>query len=800
MLNNDNNNNNNSSGNNNDNIIAEIIVSNSSINVDKIFHYRIKNEMLDKVCIGKRVIVPFGASNRKIEAFVINIACKSVPNDLKYVNSIVDEQPFFNEKMVELIKWMRDRYLCTYYDAIKAIMPPGVGLKLQEWISLIDGLSHDDIKGKIKNSKLQQQIINIINKNGGSVEYSEIAKLIGGASIRQSINSLLSKKLINVFNRSFTQVKDKTVRMVSLAISNEEAEDYLLELSERASVQARVIEILLQNDSVSTVDIVAFSNGTYNTLNTLLRKGVVKYTEHIIERSVTTLKTPKETFAFKPTFEQNNVIDSVIKHLNAEKHTPILLRGVTGSGKTEVYLQIIARAIKMQKQAIVLVPEISLTPQMVERFAGRFGSRVAVFHSALSLGERYDQWKKIRASEVDVVVGARSAIFAPFNNLGIIIVDEEHENTYKSEISPRYHAREVALKRGINEEAIVLFSSATPSVESYYKAIIGRYKLVSMEKRYNNAELPKVSVVDMRTELANGNRSVFSAHLKNEIEHNIANKQQTILFINRRGHSTFVYCRSCGYVCTCPHCNISLTYHAYDNMLSCHYCGYRQRNVSACPNCSSKYIRYFGVGTQKVEQELKNIFPEASIIRMDVDTTGKKHSHERILNIFSEQQIDILIGTQMVSKGLDFPNVTLIGVLAADMSLNIDDYRSAERTFQLITQVSGRAGRGEIEGRAVIQTYEPENYTIRIAKDHDYLTFFNSEIKIRKQLGYPPFSIIISLYVSGPVEGDVIAKINSIVDSFKEKVNANEVLKAIVYDVLGPIPAPIKRIKNKFRW
>lgn len=780
--------------------IAEIIVNNRSIYVDKIFHYQIPNEMLSEVIIGKRVIVPFGSSNKRTEGFVIGLTGSSDAPDLKFINSIIDKEALFDEKMVPLVKWIRDEYICTYYDAIKAILPPGIGLKLQEWISINEGVTDSDIEKKTKNSELQKRVMEILSRGKEDIEYTELLSILGGGRVRQTVNSLLSKGLINISDKSYSQVKDKKIRMVSLDISTDEAEDFLCGLNGKARVQAKVIEMLMQNEAISATDIIAFTEGSYNTLNSLLKKGIIKYTDLVVERIVTTLRQPIKTDPFDPTDEQRDVINSINRHINTKKHVPILLRGLTGSGKTEVYLQTIDSVIKMKKQAIVLVPEISLTPQMVERFIGRFGARVAVLHSALSLGERYDQWKKIKDSEVDVVVGARSGVFAPFKNLGIIILDEEHETTYKSEISPRYNAREVALKRGENENAIVLLSSATPSIESYYKAVSGRYDLINMEKRYNNAPMPKVNIIDMRAELEHGNRSVFSNCLKSEIEYNIENNEQTILFINRRGHSTFVSCRSCGYVCTCPHCNISLIYHAFDNSLNCHYCGHRTRNVSVCPSCKSKYIKYFGTGTQKVEQELNKLFPNATVLRMDVDTTGKKHSHERILNTFSEQKINILIGTQMVSKGLDFPNVTLIGVLAADMSLNIDDFRSSERTFQLITQVSGRAGRGDIEGRAIIQTYQPDNYTLQLAKKHDYVTFYNNEIKIREQLDYPPFSKIISLLLAGPIERDVIDKINGIVDNIKEMVNVNMDLKPIIHEILGPVPAPIKRIKNKFRW
>lgn len=779
--------------------IAEVIINNPNRNVDKVFHYIIPEKKLDIIQIGMRVLVPFGHGNKKTEAFVINITRYSEMSKLKTILDVVDEAPLFDEKMLHLIKWMRRRYLCTYYEAIKAVLPPGIGLKLQEWVSVNQKLNKNQLEESVKNSTIQKDILKILQQHGGSMEISELAYLLNRTNIKKSLRSLQSKKVIQFSHKSFAAVKDKTIRVAFLDISQEEAEDYLEKIQKRAPVQAKIIEILLENEFVATSDLIMFSQGSYNALNALHHKGIIQYKEQVVMRDIMHLKDFNKTTAYEPTPEQENVLKLIEGQLYRSQPDTILLRGVTGSGKTEVFLQIIDKVIEMGKQAIVLVPEISLTPQMVERFVGRFGARVAVFHSGLSMGERYDQWKKIRSTEVDVVVGARSAVFAPFENLGIIILDEEHENSYKSELAPRYHAREVAIKRSENENALVLLSSATPSIESYYNAKNGQYRLTQMLKRYNNSPLPTVSVVDMREELGNGNKSIFSQRLKQEIEWNLKNKQQTILFLNRRGYSTFVSCRSCGLVLTCPNCNISLTYHIQSDILTCHYCGYKRRNVKICPKCSSQYIRYFGVGTQRVEQEIKRIFPDASVIRMDVDTTGKKFAHEKILNAFSNDNIDILLGTQMVSKGLDFPNVTLIGVLAADMSLNIDDYRSAERTFQLLTQVSGRAGRGNIQGRAIIQTYQPDHYAVQLAKKHDYVTFYENEIQIRKQLEYPPFCKIVTIFVTGEYETDVIRRINGVVSDLKKKMTENA-CTMFCHGILGPTPAPISRIKNKYRW
>ena len=779
--------------------IAEVIVNHPTRNVDKIFHYGIKEHQRSQIKVGTRILVPFGFGNKKTEAFVINLIERSDVDKLKNISDVVDELPLFDEKMVALIKWMRHRYLCTYYEAIKAIVPPGIGLKFEEWIVLNQQLDENIVEKHIRNSAVQQEIISLLKKHGIALKLQDVSTLLNRTNIRKSINALMSKNIISISHKSNRTTKDKTVRVAFLNIQESDTAEHIEKMAKKAPVQAKMLEILLQNEFVASSDLVMFSNGTYGALNALVDKGLVVYKEQVVTREISHLKKIEQTRAYQPTTEQKNVIQLIIDHAKSKVASVIMLHGVTGSGKTEVFLQVIEQVIASGEQAVVLVPEISLTPQMVERFVGRFGERVAVFHSGLSMGERYDQWKKIRDKEVDVVVGARSAIFAPFKKIGIIIIDEEHEYSYKSELAPRYHAREVAIWRANSENAVVVLSSATPSVESYYKAKKGEYVLVQMTKRYNALSLPAVNVVDMREELAQGNKSIFSVALKKEIANNLERKEQTILFLNRRGFSTFVSCRSCGLVINCPHCNISLTYHRDSQLLTCHYCGYKKREVKVCPTCKSPYIRYFGIGTQKVEHEMNQIFPQASVLRMDVDTTAKKFAHEKILATFKDQHIDILIGTQMVSKGLDFPSVTLIGVLAADMSLNIDDYRAAERTFQLLTQVSGRAGRGTRAGRAIVQTYQPDHHTIQLAKRHDYLTFYHQEIKIREQLGYPPFCQMIAVFASGEQEKAVVHSIQTFVQKLTEKLAVAED-QGLCESILGPMAAPIARIKNKHRW
>ncbi len=495
-----------------------------------------------------------------------------------------------------------------------------------------------------------------------------------------------------------------------------------------------------------------------------------------------------------PTFQQAEALKLIEKSLEKDSSTTFLLHGVTGSGKTEVYLQSIARVLQKGKQAIVLIPEISLTPQTLERFRSRFGGRIALWHSRLSRGERFQEWMRMREGKADIVVGARSAIFAPFKNLGLIVIDEEYETSYKQTESPKYHAREVALERARLSGAAVILGTATPSLESYFQARRGKYELAELTSRIDGKIMPEVEIVDMRKELTvRGNRSIFSLRLQHSMRERLEGKEQVILFLNRRGFSTFVLCRDCGQALRCPHCDVSFTYHSKTERLRCHYCNYEEEKPEVCPKCQSRQVSYFGVGTQKVESELKRLLPEARIGRMDSDTTRRKKSHGQILGAFQKHGIDILVGTQMIAKGLDFPRVTLVGVISADTALNLADFRSSERTFQLLTQVAGRAGRGDIHGQVIIQTYNPEHYSIQAARLHDYPNFYGQEIKFRRELGYPPFSHLINVTLQSTDAGRVMkvaGKLGRILEGNKEEG----------IDVLGPAPAPLARIKGKWRW
>lgn len=555
----------------------------------------------------------------------------------------------------------------------------------------------------------------------------------------------------------------------------------------------KVIDYLTQQGEVSQVQLLDALQISTSPLLTLHKQGVVHIAAKAIDRNpirrTAPLTAPKVLNE-----EQRQAVDFCLRKHQSISQKPILIHGVTGSGKTEVYMELIDRVLSEGKQAIVLVPEISLTPQTVSRFVARFGPLVNFTHSRLSAGERTDQWQKAKNGDISIMIGPRSAVFTPFEQLGIIIIDEEHEHTYRSETTPKYDALEVAIQRGKLHHATVVFGSATPSILTYFNAQSHRYDLVSLKRRVNQAP-PVIHVIDMRQELVLGNTSIFSLPLKQAILSNLETKRQTILFLNRRGHSTFVSCRNCGHVMDCHQCNVNYTYHQFTNKLMCHYCADEMDNPTNCPTCGSKFIRHFGVGTQRVEKELETLFPEARILRMDLDTTSKKHAHEDLLDQFRSGQADILIGTQMIAKGLDFPNVTLVGIIAADVSLNSGDYQSGENTYALLTQVAGRAGRAKDKGTVYIQTYNPEHYSVTATSQGTYEDFYTQEIALRRQGFYPPFSHVFLIVFSGPREKELIEALFALLH-----IMNHYTVKRPIFEMLGPAPAIISKVKHQYRW
>ena len=621
--------------------------------------------------------------------------------------------------------------------------------------------------------------------------YIELAKWMGHryfCNIAECLKLMLppGRTSKNVNNR----IKEKKANCINLAKSKDEIKEAIENKLIKSEKQKRVLEFMLNNDNVTYQDINIFTDATSSVINALVKKGYISKDEVSIERNPLVNESVARTEKLKLTDEQKNAIEQI------KNSGEYLIYGVTGSGKTEIYLQLIEKNLLQGKSSIMLVPEISLTPQTVNRFIARFGSeKIAILHSKLSIGERFDEWNRIKNGKAKIIIGARSAIFAPAQNLGMIIIDEEHDESYSSEMSPRYNTIEVAEFISKKFEIPLVMGSATPDMRSFYKAKNNQIKLLTLTKRANNSTLPNVKIVDMRNELANGNKSMISKDLREAIQRNIENNHQTILFLNRRGFSTFVMCRDCGYTVKCKRCNITLTYHKEENKLKCHYCGYEQKVVTECPECHSKNIKFFGAGTQKLEEEVKTMFPTATTIRMDIDSVSKKNSYEEILNEFKDKNINILIGTQMVVKGHHFPNVTLVGVITADTDLNMGDFRASEKTFQTLTQVSGRAGRGNEKGNVIIQTYNPDNYAIEYSKTQNFDLFYNTEISIRKELKYPPFCDIIVINMSSKNKNDLQVSIKNIHSFLKDKV-INEKFGVLLY---RPVTCPIDKIKDRYR-
>ena len=688
------------------NMYAEIIINSDALEVDRLFTYKVPEELQYSISAGHRVMVPFGMGNKKMEGFVYTLITDDIEITYKVKNivKLCDENPILTIDNLKLVDFLRKKYLCRYIDAIRLMIPTGI----------------------MKGSTNKKKKVICINKNFDNIKEAK-------------------ESYINLYNYIF------------------------------------------ENDGIYTkADITRDKKYSLYTLNKMISEGFFKVEDKVVFRY--NKRKYDEDKKRNLTIEQQECLNTILNGSELK----YLIKGVTGSGKTEVYMNLVAETLNEGRSAIVLVPEISLTPQMIERFKGRFGEDVALFHSRLSDGERFDEWYRIKEGKARLVIGARSALFLPLKNLGLIIIDEEHENTYKSDQSPKYHTREVSEYLCTLKHCRLVLGSATPSIETYYKAVNGEYKLIEMKNRVNGNKMPHMEIVDMREELKSRNLSLFSRKLYNAINDTLNAKKQIILFLNRRGYSTFISCRSCGYVFKCPECDVSMTYHN-NGYLICHYCGRAEKVSKICPECGSKYVKFFGAGTERVELEVKKYFPKARVLRMDVDTTRHKNSHESIYNSFKNGEADILVGTQMVSKGLDFKNVTLVGVLAADMSLNIPDYRSAERTYQIITQVAGRAGRGSDEGKVIVQSYTPEHYSLKYAKEENYEGLFKEEINIRRLMGNPPFGKILLINSSSKNEEKLKKFMNNLQENLK---------KLIIEDLimLGPVPCIITKLKENYRW
>ncbi len=760
--------------------IAKVIVDVPAKQTDRAFDYLIPEDFQGLISPGIRVVVPFGPRN--VQGFVVGIDSKSDVKKLKPITQLLDVEPILNLELLQLGKWVSEQTLSFQISAFQAMLPAALKSKYEKEVML---KNHEKIVDL-------PPIIQTLFQKRRSFQWEEIEK---HSTVIRAIQQAIKDGIVEINYVVKARAKKKTHKVLFLNVTIEEAQKTIESLPAQGARQKEILQYFLdgKQTSIPKATLKESLVTTDSPIKALIEKGQLVEKDIEIYRDPHSEQTFKKTTSLPLTEEQSIAITPILNSIEKESHKTFLLYGVTGSGKTEVYLQSIEEVIKQGKQAIVLVPEISLTPQMVDRFKGRFGSSVAVLHSGLSIGEKYDEWRKIHRKEVNVVVGARSAIFAPFNNLGIIIIDEEHESSYKQEENPRYHARDVAINRAQYHNCPVVLGSATPTLESFARAKKGVYQLLTLSKRMNDREMPLVKIIDMREELREGNRSMFSTVLFEKLQDRLQKGEQIVLFLNRRGFSTFVMCRDCGYVVNCPDCDISLTYHRSQNVLKCHYCGYEEQVVKECPSCQSDHIRFFGTGTQKVEEEIGKLLPEARIIRMDVDTTSRKGAHEKLLTAFGEGKADILLGTKMIAKGLDFPKVTLVGVLTADTILNLPDFRSSEKTFQLLTQVSGRAGRHELPGEVVIQTYTPEHYSVELASHHNYDDFYQKEMGFRKILQYPPFFYITLLTISHPE----ITKVVSVTERITTFLSTNLSNQSIV---LGPVASPIPRIKNRYRY
>ena len=748
--------------------IAKVIVDVPLMQTDKPFSYQIPADLLGGISLGSRVHVPFGKGNRLLQGFVVGLEEAEV-DGLKAIAALLDFEPVLNEEQLQLADQMRHTVFSYKISILKSMIPSLLNSNYDRILEVGEGLSDKD-REEIFAGQAQLSYVSLDEK-----QQAKVAKLVRYGQIKASYVAQDKKNLKTV---KYYEVKPKILAKLEIskrAKKRQELKDYLLTNPKRA--------LLADLHKLYSRDQVKF----------LVQAGALEIEEVPVNRSQDYFDKVQKTDFLKLNSEQAQAVKTIVADIG-RPNKPYLLEGITGSGKTEVYLHIIDRVLKLGKTAIVLVPEISLTPQMTNRFISRFGDQVAIMHSGLSDGEKYDEWWKIKSGKAKVVVGARSAIFAPLENIGAIIIDEEHEATYKQESNPRYHARDVALLRAQYHQAVLVMGSATPSIESRARASRDVYHFIRLTQRANPlAKIPQVKIVDFRDYLGQQAVSNFTPLLLDKIKDRLEKREQTVLMLNRRGFSSFIMCRECGYVDDCPNCDISLTLHMDTKTMNCHYCGFQKAIPRTCPNCGSRSIRYYGTGTQKAYDELQEVLPQARVLRMDVDTTRKKGAHEKILQEFGQGQADILLGTQMIAKGLDFPNVTLVGVLNADTSLNLPDFRSAERTFQLLTQVAGRAGRAEKEGQVIIQTYNPKNYAIQLAKEQDYEAFYTYEMKVRHQLAYPPYYYTVGLTLSHKNEEVLVQKSFEVLNLLKGQLSDQ-------VKILGPTPKPIARTHNLYHY
>ena len=756
---------------------AAVIVDVPTMQTDQPYTYRVPKQWQEIIAPGMRVEVPFGEGNRHIQGFVMALSEEEPSNPeivLKDLIRVIDLAPVVNPELLQLADYMKDVTFSFKITCLQTMLPAAMKAAYEKKFVLIDETHEIKAQYFKQQTEVDWQVI----EDAGELPRFQRLRTAGVLDIRYVVKEKTKKKMVRYVNSQITEANFAEIK---------------------ASLRANALR---QHQLIETLKVTPRETTTFYTKQGLSAANLNQGEEQgwLTIEEVETYRDPFKDHDFPMTQpfalndEQAHAVERIVAAETNRDATTFLLEGITGSGKTEVYLQSIAQILAKGKTAMMLVPEIALTPQMVQRFKSRFGKAVAVLHSGLSQGEKYDEWRKIERGESQVVVGARSAVFAPLENIGLIIIDEEHEATYKQDEAPRYHARDLAIWRSQYHHCPVVLGSATPSLESRARGQKNRYELLFLTKRaHEAAQLPDVTIVDLKDEYTQKNTGTFSRLLQEKIADRLVKKEQIVLLLNRRGYSSFMMCRDCGYVQECPNCDISLTLHMDVRKMACHYCGHQEAIPNKCPDCQSPKIRYYGTGTQKVEEELQTLYPSARILRMDVDTTRKKGAHERILKTFEDQKADILLGTQMIAKGLDFPNITLVGVLNADTALNLPDFRSSERTFQLLTQVSGRAGRGEKAGEVIVQTFNPDHHSIVLAQAQDYETFYRHEMRLRHQSGYPPYYFTVKISASHPSEEVAAKKMYQIAEKLKNGLSPNS-------QILGPIPSGVARIKNRYHY
>lgn len=772
-------------------MIAKIAVSRAIYAIDRPYDYRVPPELEDRLQPGMRVLVPFGSGNRGTDGMVLSLSREEDHKPgRKDVQALLDDTPVLSPLGIRLALWMRERYFCTVYDCVKAMLPAGLYFSLRDCVCVAEGLDRETALNRAEEVPGGGELMNLLLHWGGKGDMEQLRLAFGTRDVNVVLRALKKQGLVTVETSTQRGIGDKTERLAVLAIPAEDAMAMVTPRRKSAPLRYAVTELLCTLGAASAKELCYYTGASSSTLRSLEKSGILTMEKQEVFR-----RPPMSQVEPAPeprlNGEQQRAFEGLRALMESGQPQAALLYGVTGSGKTQVYIRLVAETLARGRTALILVPEIALTPQLLHIFASHFGGEVAVLHSSLRAGERYDEWKRARSGAARVVLGTRSAVFAPLEHLGLIVLDEEQEPSYKSENAPRYHARDIAKYRCVQHNALLVLGSATPSVETMYQADSGQIRLFSLKERYNRKALPEVTIVDMKEELRRGNDSSLSGPLRAALKENLERGEQSILFLNRRGASRMVCCGECGAVPECPRCSVKLTYHSANHRLMCHHCGFSQPLPPACPECGG-VLNFIGTGTQRVQEELQELFPWAEVLRMDTDTVSAAHSHEALLERFRKERVPILIGTQMVAKGLDFENVTLVGVVAPDAALYSDDIRAGERTFSLITQVVGRAGRGEKQGRAVIQTYTPRNEIICFAARQDYLSFYRQELPLRRLRGYPPFADVIVLTASGLDEGAVL----------RCCIRLRQALAAAQAEgqIFGPAPAAVAKINNRYRY